>query len=214
MLLAAQGLLAARARRCAADLPASDGATSCSAQKSCRRKRLQGHRQRSRCSPRDLMHRRRLVMCSVPSCVAVVLLTGLSSRAARDGVLGRSSDRRPRTGGARREHRHACGARRDARRRARRGRRGRLALGVGTRRRTCARARARAHAHAPRSTPLRCAIGNEESIECPLPGPAARRARACGRAREDWCKRREMLVCGDRTRPTKINAKRRFTKDT
>jgi len=142
MLLAAQGLLAARARRCAADLPASDGATSCSAQKSCRRKRLQGHRQRSRCSPRDLMHRRRLVMCSVPSCVAVVLLTGLSSRAARDGVLGRSSDRRPRTGGARREHRHACGARRDARRRARRGRRGRLALGVGTRRRTCARARA------------------------------------------------------------------------
>ena len=127
-----------------------------------------------------------------PSC-RLEVLTGLSSRAARDGVLGRSSDRRPRTGGARREHRHACGARRDARRRARRGRRGRLALGVGTRRRTCARARARAHAHAPRSTPLRCAIGNEESIECPLPGPAARRARACGRAREDWCKRREML---------------------
>ena len=122
-LLAARGLLAAQGLQCAADLPVSDGVTSCSAQESCQRKRLQGHRQRSRCSPRDLMHRRRLIMCHVPSCVAVVsarteVSTGLSSRAARDIVLGRSSDRRPRTGGARREHRHACGARRDARRSA------------------------------------------------------------------------------------------------
>jgi hypothetical protein len=123
-LLASRGLLAAQGLQCAADLPASDGVTSCSAQESCQRKRLQGHRQRSRCSPRDLMHRRRLIMCHAPSCVAVVsarteVSTGLSSRAARDIVLGRSSDRRPRTGGARREHRHARGARRDARRRRR-----------------------------------------------------------------------------------------------
>ena len=123
-LLAARGLLAAQGLQCAADLPASDGVTSCSAQESCQRKRLQSHRQRSRCSPRDLMHRRRLIMCHAPSCVDVVsarteVSTGLSSRAARDIVLGRSSDRRPRTGGARREHRHACGARRDARRRRR-----------------------------------------------------------------------------------------------
>ena len=65
-----------------------------------------------------------------------------------------------------------------------------------------ARAGARAHAHAhvrtrTRHDRLHCDVRSEtESIECPLPGPAARRARACGRAREDWCKRREMLVCG------------------
>jgi hypothetical protein len=55
-----------------------------------------------------------IISCAVcdpvsPSC-RLEGSTGLSSRAARDGVLCRSSDRRPRTGGARREHRHARGA--------------------------------------------------------------------------------------------------------
>jgi hypothetical protein len=107
--------------RCAADLPAFDGATSCSAQESRRRKRLQGHRQRSRCSPRDLMHRRRLIMCRVPSCVAVV--SARSVNWTKEPCSTRWCPRswsldRPRTGGGRREHRHARGARRDARRSA------------------------------------------------------------------------------------------------
>jgi len=149
MLLAAQGLLAARARRCAADLPASDGATSCSAQKSCRRKRLQGHRQRSRCSPRDLMHRRRLIMCRVPSCVAVV--SARSVNWTKEPCSTRWCPRswsldRPRTGGGRREHRHARGARRDARRSA--------AGAAGW------------HGHAPRCRPTRDARRDRTTATC------------------------------------------------
>ena len=148
-LLAARGLLAAQGLQCAADLPASDGVTSCSAQESCQRKRLQGHRQRSRCSPRDLMHRRRLIMCRVPSCVAVV--SARSVNWTKEPCSTRWCPRswsldRPRTGGGRREHRHARGARRDARRSA--------AGAAGW------------HGHAPRCRPTRDARRDRTTATC------------------------------------------------
>ena len=86
-----------------------------------------------------------------------------------------------------------------------------------------ARAGARAHAHAhvrtrTRHDRLHCDVRSEtknlSNAPCPARPPDAReRAAVLARTGANDAKCCH-LIAGDRTRPTKINAKRRFTKDT